>query len=743
MKIILLLVILIQTQLFTQWQEIESPKSIQSIRNLNSGNDFLIGSDFDVYFSFDEGINWEKRTNGLPENRDDIEQIEVENNLSVISTFSTFKVEKQFVYYSNDKGKNWSNLIYKLDSNMLFLDFKIENNDIYLFSIIPRKIYKSTDLGMTWDSTISFEESEFKPHKIQVKNDTIVVAKKGGNVIGGGLKKGGIQISTNNGATWEERNVGLNTENMKCLKINKDNIYVGGENGFYYTEDLGVTWKSPGTLVVGAKVNDVEIIRDTVYLATENGLYKAKDLFKGWEEIPFFKGKRVWQMHYEFEKLFIRALQQDYSNDYCYYSIDNEFDNFIQLNFVKNSILRDFEIDYPKIYIASKNIDLNEDLGLDNTIIFKSDSTLELSHLSKFEDNLVCSYLPLSPNASNKTLLYSTNSGLSWENIILYSELTNLNISDLFILNRDTLLVVTFNNGISISISFNNELIPFKTNDSKINDLLSKIHSLKRFKNKIIYYGTGVILESDINLKNWIDYSHQLNTNTRIFDVSIDKNVVFVITHSGGVVEPSTLNVIKSKNNGDSWINLNYKFSKYSNFWPKNIFYVDEYVFLSTQSGIFLSKDNGDIFEKINDGLTTNAKISGGEFHLYGDKILFCSQSGIFYRDLEELGITLTSVEKTEKRNYLYTFPPFPQPTKQEVKISTYWDSALPFTVDDVEIYNLAGIKINTENKLSINKETNYNGHIIWDTSGEQAGIYIVNIKHGTETRTQKVMVME
>lgn len=40
MKIILLLVILIQTQLFTQWQEIESPKSIQSIRNLNSGNDF-------------------------------------------------------------------------------------------------------------------------------------------------------------------------------------------------------------------------------------------------------------------------------------------------------------------------------------------------------------------------------------------------------------------------------------------------------------------------------------------------------------------------------------------------------------------------------------------------------------------------------------------------------------------------------------------------------------------------------
>jgi hypothetical protein len=101
------------------------------------------------------------------------------------------------------------------------------------------------------------------------------------------------------------------------------------------------------------------------------------------------------------------------------------------------------------------------------------------------------------------------------------------------------------------------------------------------------------------------------------------------------------------------------------------------------------------------------------------------------------------SVKKTETRNYLWTNPPYPQPTNSIVKVETYWDSGLPFTEKDIEIYDITGIKINTENTLTVQKESIYKGHIIWDASSYKTGIYIMKITHGTETRVRKIMVVE
>ncbi len=102
-----------------------------------------------------------------------------------------------------------------------------------------------------------------------------------------------------------------------------------------------------------------------------------------------------------------------------------------------------------------------------------------------------------------------------------------------------------------------------------------------------------------------------------------------------------------------------------------------------------------------------------------------------------------SSVQKTETRNYLWTYPPYPHPTNGIIKVETYWDSALPFTEKDIEIYDLTGVKINTENTLSVQKESNCNGKIIWDASNYKTGIYIMKITHGTETRVRKIMVVE
>lgn len=738
MYIFNLLFLIIPNILFSQWNEVESPKSVNYLNNINSGSDFLIGSDFDLYFSFDEGQNWEKRINGLPTNRDAIKQIEVENELIVISTTSSFKVKRQYVYYSIDKGKNWINLIEKLDTNLFVTDFKIRNNNIYILTAIPRKIFKSTDFGISWDSTISFVGTDISPFYFNVENDTIVTAKRGA-IGSGGSSSGGVQVSTDHGKSWVNRSDGLGVDDIHCIKVINKNIYVGGNNGFYYSNDFGLTWKSPGMMVIGAYVNDIEVINDTVYLATEKGLYRAIDLFKGWEEIPFFKQKRVWQIHFGLEKLYLRALDQNYTYSYCYYSINNDFTDYIRVDFLSNSNLRDLVVNYPSIYVSSKNINVIKNFDSKFETFYESDSTLDLSCLTVYENNIVCTYYPTSLFAVNKTIIYSTDNGENWNKTELSFEDTDLKISDLFLLNSDTLFIVT-NIGTFLSSRFNSEIDLLNSIIADINDNFKNVTSIFRKEDKIYFYGKGTIIESDTNLRNWKDYSINLNKNSIVYDYSKDNQNLFTITHGGGIVDPNSLNFLHSSNSGESWVSLKNKFNNYPDFWPKHVLNIEDFVFLSSQSGIFLSKDNGESWEEINEGIDSQSKINGGRFYLYGDKIIFLSNKAIYYRDLEDLGISL-SVENTEKRNYLYTFPPFPQPTKNEVKINTYWDSALPFTTEDIEIYNLSGVKINTTDKLRIIKETNYNGHIIWDTSNEEAGIYIVYIKHGTESRTRKVMV--
>ena len=109
---------------------------------------------------------------------------------------------------------------------------------------------------------------------------------------------------------------------------------------------------------------------------------------------------------------------------------------------------------------------------------------------------------------------------------------------------------------------------------------------------------------------------------------------------------------------------------------------------------------------------------------------------------MSDLGIYL-SVERTEDRNYLWTNPPYPQPSNNQVKVEVYWDSGLSFTSDDVEIYDLTGVKININGQINVKKENNWKGNIIWDASNQNPGIYIMKITHGTETRTRKILITE
>jgi len=44
---------------------------------------------------------------------------------------------------------------------------------------------------------------------------------------------------------------------------------------------------------------------------------------------------------------------------------------------------------------------------------------------------------------------------------------------------------------------------------------------------------------------------------------------------------------------------------------------------------------------------------------------------------------------------------------------------------------------------LKFERETHYSGKIVWDTSNEKAGVYLIKIKHGTEVQSEKIIVVK
>ncbi len=99
-----------------------------------------------------------------------------------------------------------------------------------------------------------------------------------------------------------------------------------------------------------------------------------------------------------------------------------------------------------------------------------------------------------------------------------------------------------------------------------------------------------------------------------------------------------------------------------------------------------------------------------------------------------------TSADNSLNKNYLYTYPAFPQPSNSVIKIKIDWDVALPLVIENVNIYNIHGVKVNVEG-LELVKETSNSGYIILNCINLQTGVYFVKINYGYETRTIKLIV--
>ncbi len=101
----------------------------------------------------------------------------------------------------------------------------------------------------------------------------------------------------------------------------------------------------------------------------------------------------------------------------------------------------------------------------------------------------------------------------------------------------------------------------------------------------------------------------------------------------------------------------------------------------------------------------------------------------------------ISNVEETETQNYLYTYPPYPQPASTEVRSLVYWDTSLEMNTKSVKIYNTNGVEVGREQDISFEQINAYSGNLIWNCTNVPDGVYLIQISHGDKKQTIKVMV--
>lgn len=95
-----------------------------------------------------------------------------------------------------------------------------------------------------------------------------------------------------------------------------------------------------------------------------------------------------------------------------------------------------------------------------------------------------------------------------------------------------------------------------------------------------------------------------------------------------------------------------------------------------------------------------------------------------------------TGIIGKDGNSNIFIKPPYPQPANTEVRIELENTSFVNIKVNDITIFDLDGRKLINQKIKTDNFKS-----VIWDCSTTPAGIYIINIKHGSEEKSVKVMV--
>lgn len=275
----------------------------------NQNNRLWVGGKRGLYISDNEGITWQEKNLGLPE--DGL----VVTVLTSIGNRIFAGTSGYGVFVSDDGGEHWDERNRGLLNNTLSIGTlcQIEQGNSTLYAgTLGAGIFKSTDQGDTWTpinkgltepfinaiavsgnqkdilfaATLSgifrlrIGEEQWEPMGLKdIRIQTLAASDKQPDVLIAGTWGEGVFRSIDGGITWEASNNGLSHPFISTIAIDPEHpefIYAGtwGE-GIFSSRDEGRTWQKVENTEIAPRINELVIDHNrNLYVATTVTLSK-------------------------------------------------------------------------------------------------------------------------------------------------------------------------------------------------------------------------------------------------------------------------------------------------------------------------------------------------------------------------------------------------------------------------------------------------------------------------------------
>jgi photosystem II stability/assembly factor-like uncharacterized protein len=229
---------------------------------INGARIFLVGAG-SVFTSDNGGDTWTEPQAGMEPGASFFNIAQAGNEL--------FLAGQNSLYKSGNNGNNWTFLSDNLPETGFAFTLENDGTDLYLGR--STGVIKSVDGGQNWQSlTANFPILAFE------------VGFKDGYVFTGSSNTE-FYRTNNNGTTWENISNGL-TDMLEIndIEASGDGIYVGGNGGIYYSDNLGVTWSYIADSIP-ISVNTMLAFDQFLCVAVGPLVYLTADKGANWKDI--------------------------------------------------------------------------------------------------------------------------------------------------------------------------------------------------------------------------------------------------------------------------------------------------------------------------------------------------------------------------------------------------------------------------------------------------------------------------
>jgi len=219
-----------------------------------NGSYIFAGTDTNgVYLSTDNGTTWAQTTL----NNRSVYSLAVSGNYILAGTGPV--TAGYGIYVSTDNGTSWTQTSL---NNICVLALKVVGNIIYAGTYYSG-VKISTDNGTTWTQTSLNSPSIWS------------FAVNGSTVFAGANSGQGVYLSTNNGTSWTQSS--LNNQYMFSLAASGNNIFAGSgafTYSFYQSTDNGASWIQRNEGFPALTVWSITILNNNIFIGTGQGVWR-------------------------------------------------------------------------------------------------------------------------------------------------------------------------------------------------------------------------------------------------------------------------------------------------------------------------------------------------------------------------------------------------------------------------------------------------------------------------------------